>query len=77
MALTDRAGVPDLDAHQAGLTCLVEQAGDLEAAQPELLADLHLGQPVDVVPPSHRRGEHQPRGTGLLRVRHGPPPALI
>ena len=44
-----------LHADHPGLTAFLQQAGDLQARQPEPLADVVLGQPVVVVAPGHAR----------------------
>src|SRR6476469_619762 len=48
------AGQADLDPYQSVGQRLVEQPGDLEPAELQLVGDLDLGPSVDVVPPGHR-----------------------
>ena len=65
-------GMADLDPDQSGGQRLVEQPGDLEPADLQLVGDLDLGPSVDVVPPGHRRREDElRRAGGQLGSIHG------
>src|SRR3712207_4088031 len=65
----DLALVTDLDAHQPALAGRIEQPGDLEAAQAELLGDLDLRPAVEVVPASDGCREDDP-GRAVVRLCH-------
>jgi len=67
----DLALVADLDAHQPTRASRVEQPGDLEAAQAELLGDLDLRPAVEVVAPCDGCREDDPR-RAVGSLCHGP-----
>jgi hypothetical protein len=68
----------DLDAHEPAAARVVQQPGDLEAAERELLSDLDLGAPIEVVPACDGGRQHELSRPARAAVdRHGRPPALI
>src|SRR5687767_5007781 len=56
----------DLDAHEAALPGQVEQPGDLEPVEAELLGDLDLRAAVEVVATGDRRRQDDLRGSAVL-----------
>jgi hypothetical protein len=64
----------DVDADQPGVAGLAQQARDLEATEPELLSDLHLGGTVQIVAAGDRSDPNQvgkPQVAGAHIVAHG------
>jgi hypothetical protein len=53
----DRPEIRDLDVHQADLPAELQQPGDLEPVQPQLVGDLDLGLALDVVATGDRRDQ--------------------
>jgi hypothetical protein len=66
----DLALMADLDAHQPAVACGVEQPGDLEPAQPELVGDLDLRTAVEVIAAGDGGREHDLGGPGELVCHH-------